>query len=165
MQGTYETISTISFALSLLFFILSLFFFLKFDIWKVIGDLSGRTAKKSIERIKASGEAASVKKKDSLPLFFSKGRISEAIGNLAGDKKYHGISRGFGVNKDTVYTGGTNITEDLPDENSTEILQEASGGDGIATEILTPEKEVDRTPVEIKLLEEIIIIHTKDVIE
>ena len=63
MQATYEIISTISFSLSLLFFLLSLFLWLKFDIWRIIGDLSGRTAKKSIERLIASREATSVKVK------------------------------------------------------------------------------------------------------
>ncbi|MGM9972545.1 MAG: hypothetical protein ACI33K_00685 [Clostridiaceae bacterium] len=165
MQGTYERIATISFALSLLFFVISLIFFLRFDIWRIIGDLSGRTAKKSIERIKASGEAASGKKKEGLPLFFSKGRISEALGNLGANKKAQKSSKELEVNKKAVYTGGTNITEDLPDEYSTEILQESPKEKSMATELLTPEKETARVPVEIKLIEEVTIIHTKDVIK
>ncbi len=156
MQATYEIISTISFSLSLLFFLLSLFLWLKFDIWRIIGDLSGRTAKKSIERLIASREATSVKKRDSRPIPFSKGRISEAIGNLGANKISEGISKSLGINKAALYTAGTNITEDLQKEV---II------DSMETELLTTEEEMDRTPVEIKLIEEIITIHTKDVIE
>ena len=165
MERTYETISTISFALAILFFIISLIFFLRFDIWRVIGELSGRTAKKSIERIKASGEAASGKNQEGLQLFFSKGRISEALGNLGANKKANGSAKELPANNEAVYTGGTNITEDLPDEYSTEILMEALEEESVGTELLTPEKESSRLPVEIKVIEEVTIIHTQDVIK
>ncbi|WP_426350419.1 hypothetical protein ACPWSR_04025 [Alloiococcus sp. CFN-8] len=165
MERTYETIATISFALALLFFVISLIFFLRFDIWRIIGELSGRTAKKSIERIKASGEAASGKNQAGLQLFFSKGRISEALGNLGANKKAKGSAKETPANKEAVYTGGTNITEDLPDEYSTEILQETLEEESVGTELLNPEKESARLPVEIKVIEEVTIIHTKDVIK
>ena len=165
MERTYETISTISFALAILFFAISLIFFLRFDIWRVIGELSGRTAKKSIERIKASGEAASAKNKQGLPVFFSKGRISEALSNLGSNKKAQGSSKELADNKKAVYTGGTNITEDLPYEYSTEILQESLEEEGAGTELLASEEESSRLPVEIKVLEEVTIIHTQDVIK
>lgn len=51
-------ISTISFVIAAVSFVLALFFWFYFKIPSVIGDLSGRTAKKSIARMRASNENA-----------------------------------------------------------------------------------------------------------
>lgn len=51
-------ISTISFVIAAISFALAVFFWFSFKIPSVIGDLSGRTAKKSIARMRASNERA-----------------------------------------------------------------------------------------------------------
>ena len=51
-------ISTISYVIAAISFVLAVFFWFKFKIPTVIGDLSGRTAKKSIAQMRASNERA-----------------------------------------------------------------------------------------------------------
>ena len=51
-------ISTISYVIAAISFALAVFFWFSFKIPSVIGDLSGRTAKKSIARIRAHNEKA-----------------------------------------------------------------------------------------------------------
>ena len=51
-------ISLISYIVSGVCLVLAVFFFIKFNIPAVIGDLSGRTARKSIARLRASNEKA-----------------------------------------------------------------------------------------------------------
>ena len=52
----FELVSTISYILAGLFLILTIFLAYRFRIWSVIGDLTGRTAKKSIERLRKANE-------------------------------------------------------------------------------------------------------------
>lgn len=51
-------ISTISYVIAAISFVLAIFFWFSFKIPSVIGDLSGRTAKKSIAQMRASNERA-----------------------------------------------------------------------------------------------------------
>ena len=50
------TASVILLVLSAVFLFLAIFFFLLFNIPSVIGDLSGRTAKRSISKLRAENE-------------------------------------------------------------------------------------------------------------
>jgi len=52
MANTFFKISNISFVLMLVFCLLAVFFLFRFRILDIIGDLSGRTAKKTIERMR-----------------------------------------------------------------------------------------------------------------
>lgn len=56
MGNTYIVISIISFSVSIIFLLLSIIMWFKFDIWKVIGDLSGRRAKKTIANMRVNNE-------------------------------------------------------------------------------------------------------------
>lgn len=52
MATIYYFISLASYIIALLFLVLSIVLFFKFDIIKIIGDLSGRNARKSVEAMK-----------------------------------------------------------------------------------------------------------------
>lgn len=52
MADTFNLISMVSFVLAAVFFLLSAIMFFKFNIRKLIGDLSGRNARKSIDGMK-----------------------------------------------------------------------------------------------------------------
>lgn len=52
MARIFGIISIIAFSAASGSFFLAAFFWFRFDIWKVMGDLSGRTAKKSIEQMR-----------------------------------------------------------------------------------------------------------------
>lgn len=56
MADTLSVISLVSFIVSGICFLLAVFFWFKFRILTIIGDLSGRTAQKSIERMRSYNE-------------------------------------------------------------------------------------------------------------
>ncbi|MCD7803106.1 MAG: hypothetical protein LUH09_09480 [Clostridiales bacterium] len=61
MANTLSTLSIVSFALAGVCLVLAVFFWVFFQIPTVIGDLSGRTARKSIEKMRAANEKTSSK--------------------------------------------------------------------------------------------------------
>lgn len=77
MDEILSTISIISFVLSGVCLILAILFFVKFKIPAVIGDLSGRTAKKSIARMRESNEKSGAKA-------FRSSRENENRGKITG---------------------------------------------------------------------------------
>ena len=61
MADTLQTLSIISFAVAAVCFVLAIFLWFFFKIRTVIGDLSGRTARKSIAQMRAANEKSGVK--------------------------------------------------------------------------------------------------------
>ena len=61
MAETLQTLSIISFAVAAACFVLAIFLWFFFKIPTVIGDLSGRTARKSIAQMRAANEKSGVK--------------------------------------------------------------------------------------------------------
>ena len=73
MAQIYTVISMVSFVLAGVFLLISCFLWFKFNIYKIVGDLSGRTAKKGIEKMrKKNEEAGKVLKKWKRKLFHLK---------------------------------------------------------------------------------------------
>lgn len=52
MAQTYNLISTVSFIMSVVCLLVAIILFFKFNIRKIVGDLTGRNAKKSIEQMR-----------------------------------------------------------------------------------------------------------------
>lgn len=61
MAEVLSIISIVSFVLAGVFLILAVFFWIKFGIPKIIGDLTGRTAKASIAKMRENNEKTGVK--------------------------------------------------------------------------------------------------------
>ena len=61
MAQTLQTLSIISFAVAGVCLVLAVFFWFFFKIPIVIGDLSGRTARKSIAKMRAANEKSGAK--------------------------------------------------------------------------------------------------------
>lgn len=72
-------ISLISFILAAISFVLAVFFWIRFNIPAVIGDLSGRTARKSIEKMRTNNEKTG--KKDFTPskTNLNRGKVTELM--------------------------------------------------------------------------------------
>lgn len=80
MADTYSFISVITFVLAGVFFILSCILFFVLDIRKVVGDLSGRNARKSIEEMKKKQEREEIKSPVlNFPLRENTEKITEAL--------------------------------------------------------------------------------------
>ena len=56
MAQIYQAISKAAFSMTAVSLLLAVFLWFRFGVWKIIGDLSGRTAKKSIEKMRLAKE-------------------------------------------------------------------------------------------------------------
>lgn len=145
MAEILATISVISFILAGAFAMLAIALWLLFQIPTVVGDLSGRNAKKTIERMRRDNEKNANKS-------YKFGTKSEDEGELPGAVKTSG--------KDEL--GKSYETELLVDEKETELLEEK----GITMPLDTGKGVIKRkaSTVKIALKNEIIYIHTEEVI-
>lgn len=64
LAGILSVISYVAFGLAVLFLILAVYFWFRYNIPAVVGDLTGRTARKSIARIRESNEKKASKPKN-----------------------------------------------------------------------------------------------------
>lgn len=175
MAETLSTLSTISFAVAGVSLTLAIFFWFFFKIPTVIGDLSGRTARKSIAKMRAANEKTGAKSYKESKTNAARGKLtgtmpdSEKLSKkkLADDEQRPetGLlaeNRADGV--DTEETG-------LLLEEATGILESEATGllvDENATEpLVTPTQTYSKRTGGMKLtmLEEVILIHTDEVIE
>lgn len=152
MAETLSMISLISFLAAGVFAILAVILWFVFRIPTVAGELSGRIAKKSIERMRKSNEEAGKN---------SKGPGKREGMNSTVSLRQAGKTRGEGENEETDLLAESAArayhseeTEVLSDEKATEVLTAGEAG---------AERWI--SAVKIELLEEILFIHTKEVIE
>lgn len=144
----YNIISIVAFSLSGISLVFAVFFWFKFEILKVIGDLSGRTARKSIEKMREANENSGKKSFRPTPVAKNRGTLTEKI-------------------KETESSAG-NDGGASTDDNATEILNYSSGGD---TMLLDNEEAENNARSFIssefgsfeKVLD-IVVVHTEEVI-
>ena len=171
-------ISTISFAIAALSFVLAVFFWFNFKIPSVIGDLSGRTAKKSIAKMRANNERAGGQGYKPSAANANRGKLTDTMQHsrkLAGEVKNKPATE---PKKKVQVADDLPVTELLETNNAvavdnqqTELLEtsEATGllVDEDATMPLGEESNVvvKRTGgMKLKMLDEVILIHTNEVI-
>ena len=163
-------ISLISYIIAGVAAVLAVFFWFFFKIPSVIGDLSGRTAKKSIARKRASNERSGGKGYQPSATNANRGKLTDTMQHSRKlkpePKKAQPVDESqmpetglLESNKaDIVDTQQTELLDGeatgvLVDENATVVLQEES------------EKPVKRTGgKKLKMLEEVMLIHTDEVI-
>lgn len=166
MAELLSTLSIISFAVAGICLILSIFFWVFFRISAVIGDLSGRTAKKSIAKMRTANEKSGVKG-------YKESRINAERGKLTDTMKH---SRNL---RDVQSIGNERPDTGLLNENRAEQpLAEATGIlDSDTTGLLIDEEataSLDNPKanvpiklvggIKLKMLEEVILVHTEEVI-
>lgn len=159
MAQTLQTLSIISFAVAGVCLVLAVFFWFFFKIPTVIGDLSGRTARKSIAKMRAANEKTGVKSYKESRTNAERGKLTGAIpnsGNLA--------------KKDNISNNGKPETGLLLENMATDM------GTGEATGLLIDEQAtapldtpVSSQPVrtsakKLEMLDEVICVHTDEAI-
>lgn len=141
MARIFQIISVIAFSAAGAGIFLAVFFWFKFDIWKIIGDLSGRTAKKSIEQMRRANAGSGKNFYGMLPETVNPRKMTEAV------------NRGEEMKTDKDVTG---------------ILQDwgcKTEGLGEGTEVLGQKKELTETQAEsFRILQSIVLVHTNEVI-
>lgn len=125
MAQTYNIISIVAFSLAGLGLAVSVFIWFKFDIWGIIGDLSGRTARKSIEQMRAENEKSGKKSFRPSPIAIERGGLTEAVEIIRS------------ANEETEKLG--------PEENVTELLADGTEVLCDGTEILNESSEYYET--------------------
>lgn len=171
MAETLSTLSLISFIIAGVAFTAAVFLWIFFKIPRVIGDLSGRSARRSVARVRASNEksggksyrpsavnAARVKLTGTMPQTQGGQPTEEIIPEDAGMPE-------TGLLADNRADGtGTQETALLSGEGGTELLL-----DEAATAPLSEERPPARPPAAqrktLRMLDDILLIHTDEVVE
>ena len=165
MAETLSVISLISFLAAGVFAILAVVLWFVFHIPTVAGELSGRTAKKSIERTRRNNEEASKNSRGAGPVK-DRGKNSPADGRQTGKNRSEGGGVKTALRAESAAGARRRETarrsrETAQQSRETEVL--ADTGSLEATGSGNPQRRM--SAVKIELLEEILFIHTKEVIE
>lgn len=172
-------ISTISFVIAAISFVLAAFFWFYFKIPSVIGDLSGRTAKKSIARMRASNERAGGQGYKPSAANASRGKLTVTMqhsrGLVADSKKKPATApKKKAPAGDVMPETGLLATNQavVADGQQTDLLEgsEATGllvdEDATASLHEEPKAPVKRTGgKKLTMLDEVMLIHTDEVIQ
>ena len=182
MAETFNFISIISFIVALIFVVLAVVIWFVFKIPSVIGDLSGRTAKKTIENLRKYNDKPAgnlykpsstnnsrtkltdtmeqdKKKPDSKEIHYETGLLND---NKV--EQYEGEETGILLDDETTgMLSDANATELLIDEEETGILT-----DDNTEETFEEDKEeedlIKRRDSKLTMIDETIYIHTDEVI-
>lgn len=165
MAETLSMISIISFVAAAICLAVTMVFFIRFKIPSVIGDLSGRSARKSMEQMREIKEKSDNKA-------YRPGKINLEWGKLT--ETMHGERQRSG---ETEKIDWKRSETGLPDENQagTVISMETEMSDEESkTEVLLDENAtvvlddwqkrvyLDVKPIPIEILEEVMLVHTRE---
>lgn len=169
MAETLSTLSIISFVVAGVAFVVAIFLWIIFHIPKVISDLSGRTARKSIARMRATNEKSGDKSYRPSKTNADRGKLT---GNMP-DSTDLGTTEQMPTQKEA-----KSFETGLLNENMAGSRHEESTGllsDSDATELLESNvtELLDENAVSVKriggkkltMLDEVMLIHTEEVIE
>lgn len=171
MAQVYNIISIGGFSLAGVFLILAVVFWFRFKIPKIVGDLTGRTAKKSIAQMRSENEKSG-KKLYTPQSSGSSGSIKlksvgeEKTASLPGEK---GDESEKTLSLETELLMESNETELLREGVETELLgmtdslavggEESEEGTTLLNETMT-----DGEPDGFRIIQSIVFIHTQEVI-
>ena len=167
MAETLSTLSIISFAVAGVCLVLALFFAFFFKIPTVIGDLSGRTARKSIAKMRAANEKTGAKTYKASKTNAARGKLT---GNIPDSAKLN--KKEARTNSDKPETGllAANKADSIDSEKTGMLDSEATGL--LMDEEATAALDTAVPPVTkrtggktLKLIEEVMLIHTDEVIQ
>lgn len=161
MAEILSTISIASFVLAGVFFILSILLWFKFKIPKIIGDLTGRTAKASIAKMRESNEKSGAKFYKPSSDNSERGKLTETASGFNESKIE---TAKLDINDNQFETGI--LLENKADKGKsspdTDILDD---GTALLNSNETSKQAKAKERMNITILDEIVIIHTDEVIE
>lgn len=168
------TFSYISFALSAVFLILAVFFCIKFRVIRIIGDLSGITAKRSIAKMRENNEKTGVKIHRASSINIDRGKITDKIkesedfaniGSMQNESRLE-----TGLLAENISDNQMDITTELLDNSDTCFLNENVGqaldsdATGALSENQGPLSANESNSNGFMIVDEIMILHTDEVI-
>lgn len=171
MAQTLQTLSVISFAVAGICLVLAIFFWFFFKIPTVIGDLSGRTARKSIAKMRAANEKSGAKTYKESKINAERGKLTGAIPeqsktekNTKNDGKPE--TRLLADNEAEGYeaetTGVLNEATDIPESETTGLLIDENATAPLDAPI--PKSPTRVGGKKLEMLDDVMIVHTNEVI-
>ncbi len=170
MAKTYGIISIVMFCLAGVCLAFGIFCFFRFNIPKIIGDLSGRTARKSIEHMRAENEKSGNKSYRPHPVAQSRGTVTEPIKQSGKFKtaQKQPASSNFAPSLSNIGSGATDV---LDDPNATQPLSFGYGATEVLeekTQILSNNDDIhgyqNQSKTKLKMIQNIVFINTEEVI-
>lgn len=171
MASVLKIVSIVLFSLAAVCLVFAVFAFITFKIPNVIGDLTGRNARKSIEKMRDANEKGGKKSYRPHPVASDRGTLTEPIKQSKKEsKKLSKTAKTEPKRKESQTFDGSGATDVLEDINATTKLDYNADGTEIlsaGTEVLSEETmqtALNENTVKIKMIQNIILIHTEEVI-
>lgn len=182
-----KIVSIVTFCLAGIALVFGIVCFIIFKIPKVIGDLSGRNAKKSIEQMRSENEKSGKKSYRPHPVAKARGKTTEPMDFPQTPKGRRQAPLPSGIPPKSQLPGeatevlvdldetrkmgiGAGPTEILNDNNATQPLNYDSGGTEIlneGTQVLSDvqiNEALNPNAVRFNMLQNIVIVHTNEII-
>ena len=169
MAETLSTLSVISFAIAGVSFVLAVFFWFFFKIPTVIGDLSGRTARKYIAKMRATNEKTGAKTYKESRANVERGKLTGSIPDSVKLNKKETIKRSdrpeTGLLVSNKADGFHSEETGILDSETTGILleEDATAPLDAAGTVTSVAKRTGGKALQI--IEEVMLIHTDEVIQ
>jgi Sec-independent protein translocase protein TatA len=161
-------------------FVVSVILFITLKIPNVIGDLTGRNAKKAIENIRKQNEASGGKAYKASAVNLERGRLTDKM-TPSGNLQRRGITSGFGVHTEKISTmkleQQASVGMDTDNEsnetmvleqnysNETTVLSPQNVGETTVLSSHMPQNPSETTVLnQFMVLEDITFIHTDEII-
>lgn len=163
MAETLSTLSIVAFAVAGVSLVLAVVLFVYFRIPTVIGDLSGRNAKKSIARMRTSNEKSGNKSYRASETNAARGKLTSTMPGIGEQPKKKKSDAKVITQDQMPETGLLKENKASLTEESTVLLDDTEETMLLAETSKEPAKRVGG--VKLTLLEEVMLIHTEEVIE
>ena len=174
MAEILSTLSVISFIVAGVCLVLAIFFWFFFSIPTVIGDLSGRTARKSIARMRAANEKTGSKAYKASKTNAERGKLtgtmpdSEKLSKKKADSDDSRPETGL-LSENKAINPGSDETELLAGDETVMLEAETTGllidEDATAPLNIPSQKPVKRVGgKKLTMLDDVMLIHTEEVI-
>lgn len=164
-----STISLVSFILAGVSFLLAVFFWIRFNIPAVIGDLSGRTARKSIEKMRTNNEKTGNKSYKTSKVNLGRGKLTDTMPDS--DKLTENLKQKLGAGDIQPETGLLAENSAMQfDSEETDVLVEHDETDLLNTGVFETEllqtnvfgaEEVDETGLLVEENETALLVEDK----
>ncbi len=162
MAETLSTISFVSYIAAGIFLAVTVAIWFLFKIPSVIGDLSGHSAKKSIERIRKNNEKTGNKKFRTSKTNAARDKLTETMDEKKKERK--NIYKTGVLTENKAYSHTAKATGLLIDDDETEELQEDNFTEPLRENIkYQAERQIAK--VKLKMIEDVVFVHSKEVIE
>lgn len=170
MTQIYNIISIVAFSLSGVAFVFSIFFWFRFKIWSIIGELSGRTAKKSIAQMREENEKSGNKIHAPTPRGRQRGPITEMMQREKAENN-NGKNERLKKKDDALGTPTTVLAQEtglLGGAREVQIEETCVLGNAIEMQQIETERldkqEQNKNLVRLELVQNIVLVHTEEYI-